>query len=76
MIEATNKGQNFSQEIAPHKKKSKTSSKSNSSKRSDHKHNYENVVIEVETEKRNETGSKEQVSLYQLHQSASILKID
>ena len=33
-------------EIAPHKKKSRTASKSNSSKRSDHKHDYEKVILE------------------------------
>ena len=32
-------------ESAPHKKKSKTASKSNSSKRSDHKHDYEKVIL-------------------------------
>ena len=34
-------------EVAPHRKKSKTASKSNSSKRADHKHDYEKVVLQT-----------------------------
>ena len=33
-------------EVAPHKKKSKTADKSSSAKRSDHKHDYEKVILE------------------------------
>lgn len=44
---AVNNGNDFkNDEIVAHKKKSKTSSKSNSSKRSDHKHDYEKIVVE------------------------------
>ena len=44
---AVNNGNDFqNDEIVAYKKKSKTSSKSNSSKRSDHKHDYQKVVIE------------------------------